>query len=189
MFFRFTSEVSGLAAHLGKGDALEFCFDRPRVVSVRLSKSYPDGLKPHVPSDAVCTSTSTADPADAKIAAELKAGWVVPVVEGKVKEDDATLQFVGSVLADLRALMMSTVGLFRWRHGIAEGPPDPCHTLKACYSEDGKVWREVFLVRGVRIRFGMNYWSTLDDDICKQVVELATAGMEEPLGRQLFREA
>ena len=111
------------------------------------------------------------------------------MVEGKVKEDDATLQFVDCVLADLRALMMSTVRLFRWRHGIAEGPPDPCHTLKACYSEDGKVWREVLLVRSIKIRFGMNYWSTLDDDICKQVVELASAGMEEPLGRQLFREA
>jgi hypothetical protein len=46
MFFQFTSEVTGLAAHLGKSDALEFCFDSPRVVSVRLSMSYPDGLKP-----------------------------------------------------------------------------------------------------------------------------------------------
>ncbi len=118
-----------------------------------------------------------------------KLAWVVPVVEGKVKQDDATLQFVDSVLADLRALMMSTVGLFRWRHGIAEGPPEPCHTLKACYSEDGKVWREILLARSIKIRFGMSYWGTLDNDICKQVVELATAGMEEPLGRQLFREA
>ncbi len=74
MFFQFTSEVTALAAHLGKGDALKFCFDRPRVVSVRLSKTYPDGLNPHVPSDAVCTGTTTADPADAKITAELKAG-------------------------------------------------------------------------------------------------------------------
>ncbi len=189
MFFQFTSEVTGLASHLGKSDALEFCFDRPRVVSVRLSKTYPDGLKPREPSDAICTSTTTAEPSDAKIKAELKAGWVVPVVEGKIKEGDPTLEFIDRVLADLRALMMSTVTLFRWRQGLAEGPPDPCHTLKARYSDNGEVWREVLLVRSIKIRQGLTYWSTLDDGICKQVVELASAGTEEPLGRQLFREA
>jgi len=81
------------------------------------------------------------------------------------------------------------VGLFRWRQGIAEGPPDPCHTLKARYSEDGEVWRDVMLVRSVKIRFGLPFWSTQDDDVCRQVVELAISGTEEPLGRQLFREA
>src|ERR1022692_3036471 len=107
--------------------------------------------------------------------------WSPTVWEVKAKQ----AAFVAiAVLADLRALIMSTVRLFRWRHGIAEGPPDPCHTLKACYSEDGKVWREVLLVRSIKIRFGMNYWSTLDDDICKQVVELATRASGG--GRKMF---
>jgi hypothetical protein len=189
MVFQFSSEVTGLAAHLGKGDSLEFCFDSPRVISVRLSKSYPDGLKPREPLDAVCTGTTTVEPSDATIAAELKAGWSPPVVEGKIKEGDPTLEFVDSVLAQLQAIMMSTVTLFRWRQGIAEGPPDPCHTLRARYSETGEAWREVFLVRSVKITWGLTSPSAPEDDACKQVVELATAGTEEPLGRQLFREA
>jgi hypothetical protein len=85
--------------------------------------------------------------------------------------------------------MVSTITLFRWRQGIAEGPPDPCHALRARYSADGEVWRDVFLVRSFKIRFGLAGSSAPEDDACKQVVELATAGMEEPLGRQLFREA
>ena len=189
MFFQFSSEVTGLAGNLGKADALEFCFDRPRVISVRLSKSYPDGLKPQNPSDAVCASTTTAEPPDAKIAAELKAGWAPPVVGGKIKEGDPTLEFVDSVFAELRALMVSTVNVFRWRQGITEGPPDPCHTLRGRYSEDGEVWRDVPLVRSFKIRFGLVQPGAPEENACKQVVELATAGTEEPLGRQLFREA
>jgi hypothetical protein len=189
MFFQFSSEVTGLAGCLGKGDALEFCFDSPKVISVRLSKSYPDGLKPREPSDAVCTSTTQAEPSDAKIAAELKAGWKLPVVGGKVTEGDPTTEFIDSVFADLRALMLSTVTLFRWRQGIADGPPDPCHTLRERYSEDGEVWREVSMVRSIKIRFGLVVRSNPEDDVSKKVVELATAGTEEPLGRQLFREA
>jgi hypothetical protein len=189
MFFNFSSEVTGLAGHLGKRDALEFVFDRPRAITVRLSKSYPEGLKPREPLDAVCTSMTTAKPPDAKIAAELKAGWALPGVDGKIKEGDPTLEFIDSVFAELRALMASTVTLFRWRQGIAEGQPDPCHNLKARYSEDGKVWRDISLVRSFKIRWGLTGPSTPEDDACKHVVELATAGMEEPLGRQLFREA
>jgi hypothetical protein len=189
MFFQFSSEVTGLAAHLREGDALEFCFDSPRVISVRLSKSYLDGLKPREPSDAVCTSTTTAEPPETKIAAELKAGWALPVVGGKIQEGDPTTKFIDSVFAELQTRMLSTVTLFRWRQGIAEGPPDPCHTLRSRYSEDGEVWREVSRIRSVKISWGLTGPSAPEDDACKQVVELATAGTEEPLGRQLFREA
>ncbi len=189
MFFQFSSEVTGLAGHLGKGEALEFCFDTPKAISVRLSKSYPDGRKPRESVDAVCTSTTNFEPPDAKIAAELKAGWKLPVVDGKVKEGDPTTEFVDGVFAELRTLMLSSVTLFRWRQGIADGPPDPCHTLGERYSEDGKDWHEVSVVRSIKLRFGLAGPSNPEYDVCKQVVELATAGTEEPLGRQLFREA
>ena len=57
MFFQFSSEVTGLARYAEKSD-VEFGFDSPRVISVRLSKGYPDGLKPHESADAVCTSAA-----------------------------------------------------------------------------------------------------------------------------------
>jgi hypothetical protein len=189
MFFQFSSEVAGLAAHVGKDDALEFCFDGPTMISVRLSKNYPDGLKPRDPLDAVCTSTTTVEPPDAKIAAELKEGWAPPVVNGKVKQEDATLEFVDGVLARLEKLMKLTVTLFRWRQGIAEGPPNPCNVPQARYSENGGVWHGIFLVRGVKITWGLAAPSAPENNACREVVELAGAGTEEPLGRQLFREA
>jgi hypothetical protein len=189
MFFRFSSEVTGLAGHIGNGDALEFNFDGPRAATVRLSKTYPDGVKPREQLDAVCVSTTTAEAPNGKIATELQSGWTLPVVEGKVKTEDATLQFVDGVFAELRALMLSVVTLFRWRQGIADGPSDPCHSLKEHYSVDGVSWREVPMVRSLKIRFGIPAPSTPDDDICKQVIELESTGAEEPLGRQLFREA
>ena len=187
MFFRFSCEVTGLARYAEKSD-VEFSFDSPRAISVRLSKAYPDGVKPREPGDAVCTSIATVEPPDAKIADELKAGWVLPVVDGKVKVGDPTTEFMDGVLGDLRAAITSTAILFRWRQGVAEGPPDPCHTLKASYSNDGEVWREVPLLRSVKIRFGLST-SAPEDDVSEQVVEWANAGIEEPLGRQLFREA
>jgi hypothetical protein len=187
MLFQFSSEVTGLARYVEESD-VEFGFDSPRVMSVRLSKGYPDGLKPREPGDAVCTSVTTVEPLDAKIGSELRAGWVLPVVDGKIEAGDPTTQFIDGVLGDLRAVMVSAVTLFRWRQGVSEGPPDPCHSLKACYSNDGSVWREVPLVRSVEIRFGMSTHAP-EDQVSKEVIELANAGTEEPLGRQLFREA
>jgi hypothetical protein len=186
-FFQFSSEVAGLARYAEKGD-IEFNFDSPRVMSVRLSKGYPNGSKPREAGDAVCTSTTTVEPPDGKIADELKAGWLLPVVDGKIQAGDPTTLFIDSVIGDLRAAMTSTATLFRWRQGVAEGPPDPCHTLKASYSNDGKTWREIMLVRGIKIRFGLTTCAP-EDGVSEQVVEWANAGTEEPLGRQLFREA
>jgi hypothetical protein len=187
MFFRFSSEVTGLARYADKTD-VEFSFDSPRPISVRLSKAYPDGIQPREPADAICTSTATVEPPDGKIADELKAGWVLPVVDGKIKVGDPTTEFIDTVLGDLRAAMTSTAILFRWRQGMADGPPNPCHTLKASYSNDGEIWREVTLIRGVKIRLE-SVTSAPEGGVSEQVVEWANAGIEEPLGRQLFREA
>lgn len=189
MLFEFSSEVTGLATYVGKGDALEFRFDSPRVITVRLSKDYADGLKPRESSDAVCTGTTGADPPDSEIEAALKAGWRLPVVEGKILDGDPTTKFIDGVFADLRSKIIETATLFRWRYGIAEGPPDPCHTSKQRYSEDGRVWHDVTLLRSIRLMWGLTVPSTAEDGASKRIVELVVAGMEEPLGRQLFREA
>ena len=45
------------------------------------------------------------------------------------------------------------------------------------------------MVRSVKLRFELPIHSNPEGDACTKVVELATAGTEEPLGRQLFREA
>ncbi len=130
MLFQFSSEVTGLARYVEKTD-VEFSFDTPRAISVRLGKSYPDGLKPRERGDAACTSTTTVEPPDAKIADELKAGWILKVVDGKIESGDPTTEFIDGVFRDLRAAMVSTVTLFRWRQGVPDGPPDPCHSLKS----------------------------------------------------------
>jgi hypothetical protein len=187
MIFQFMSEVSGMAGYVGSSD-IEFLFDAPRAISVRLAKSYPDGSKPREAGDAVSTSTTSVEPADAKIAGELNAGWVLPVVDGKIKEGDPTTEFIDAVIGDLRTVMMSTVALFRWRQGLPEGPPVPCHTLKARYSKDGVVWREIPLLRSIKIHFGLTT-NAPEADVAKDVIAMVNAGVEEPLGRQLFREA
>jgi hypothetical protein len=189
VFFKFSSEVTGIAAHLGKGGPLEFRFDSPKVISVCLGHSYPDGAKPRESSDAVCISTTAAEPPSREIAERLKVGWTLPVVDGKIQEGDPATEFLDMVFGELPARMESTVSLFRWRQGIAEGPPDPCHTMRAHYSEDGEALREVSLVRGVRITWGLTGPGAPRADACNDVVELAAESSEEPLGRQLFREA
>jgi hypothetical protein len=188
MLFRYSSEVIMLAGHFGKHESFEFCFDSPRPISVLFAKSYPDGGKPRESGDAVCTSTTTTDPPNAEIAARLKDGWVLPIVDGKVQKDDPTVEFIDSVFAQLRLLMLSTISAFRWRQGIAEGPPDPCRNRRGWYSEDGIAWREVSLVRSISLRFGL-VGHVPAHDASEQVVAMVKAGLEEPLARQLFREA
>ena len=86
--------------------------------------------------------------------------------------------------------MTSTIVLFRWRGGFPEAPPEPYHNLRGYYSEDGNVWREVSMLKRVEIRMGISFVTmTSLNELCNEVVELRNAGLDEPLGHQLFREA
>jgi hypothetical protein len=194
MYFRCSCEIKGLENHLREADGLEFRFDAPRSILVRLSLTYPDNSKPSALSDMVCTGTTTAEPSDAKVASELMATLSTAAVDGRwanLKEaDPRTVEFVHGMVDELQKVMTSTVALLRWRDGLAEGPLDLYHNSRGFYSEEGKVWREVAMLRRIEIRMGIPYGSmTPASELIKEVVDLKNAGQEEPLGHQLFREA
>ena len=73
---------------------------------------------------------------------------------------------------------------------MAEGPPNPSGNVKGYCSNDGKSWREVSMVRGFYVSLERVTGPLPTLDVMRnEVVELIKTGTEEPLGRQLFREA
>jgi hypothetical protein len=70
-FFRCTYEVAELGRPLRDTDELEFRFDKPRSLVVRLGKAYPDQRNPVDTTNAVCTSGLSEEVIDEKMIAEL----------------------------------------------------------------------------------------------------------------------
>lgn len=71
-----------------------------------------------------------------------------------------------------------------------EGPLDPRSNLKGYCSNDGESWREISMLRGLKISYEIPTGPLPPADvICKDVIELIKTGTQEPLGHQLFREA
>jgi hypothetical protein len=87
----------------------------------------------------------------------------------------------------LRAVSRSTIIILNWTHGL-DGLPDPYGRAYAWYSNDGNKWfkysqvRRILLGEPIRIIYARN---VNIDEITRKV----EAGAEEPLPRQLFREA
>src|SRR5882724_4834683 len=191
--FRCIFEVKGLENRLAEADGLEFHFDDPRSIVIRLSKNYPDGSKPSDPADMVGTSTTSAEISDARLASELIAG-LSGSLDGRWANlkgaDPSTVVFLDGMVNEVQAVMIATITLLRWRDGLPEGPPEAYDNSKGYYSQDGNVWREVSMLRRIELRFGIAYGPmTPANELCKEVVELRNAGTQEPLGHQLFREA
>lgn len=192
-YFRCSFEVEKLGRHLSEAGELEFRFDKPRPSVVRLTKSHWDGQKPADAASAICASETTQETADDKTSSEINLSLLTSS-DGKWVNlqgiDPSTVAFLHGILDDLYSTMISTVAIFRWRCGLAEGPPNPVRNLRGYCSNGGESWREVSMARSVAILFGIPT-SPLPpaDVICKEVVELIKAGTQEPLGRQLFLEA
>jgi hypothetical protein len=79
--------------------------------------------------------------------------------------------------------------MFNWTHGL-DGPPDPYGRPYAFYSEDGNRSFSYSQARRITVLFEEATHSIFaqnakNDDVVRKV----EAGVEEPLGRQLFREA
>jgi hypothetical protein len=193
MLFRCTFEVKGLANRLAEAEGLEFRFENPRSIVIRLSKNYPDDSKASEPSDMVGICSTSAEITDTTIASELAAG-LSDSLDGRWANlkgaDPSTGAFLHSMVDELNAVMSSTIALLRWRDGLAEGPPEAYHNSRGYYSADGEIWCEVSMVRGLEIRMGIPYGPmTPANELSKEVAELRNAGTEEPIGHQLFREA
>lgn len=168
-FFGCSYEVAELGRHLGETEKFEFNVDRPRPCVVRLSKSCWD-RQPSDSVNAICTAQT-----------------------GEEAVDDAT-ESGKDIHDELSSAMIPAVALFLWRYGLTEGPPNPCRNLRRYTSNDGKSWCEVPPARAssLSLSFGIPYRSTFPprDVIRNDMAELVrTENNEEPLGRQLFKEA
>ncbi len=184
-------EVEELGRHLPEAGELEFRFDKPRPSVVRLTKSHWDGEKPTNAASAICAGETTQETVDDKTSSEINLSLSTSSDGKRVNLqgiDPSTVAFLHGILDDLYSAMISTVAIFRWRCGLAEGPPNPVRNLRGYCSNDGASWREVSMARSVAIFFGIPTSPLPPADVIgKEVVELIKTGTQEPLGRQLFR--
>jgi hypothetical protein len=179
--FRIGFIVQQLGAHLDQDGDFRFDFNKPRRAIVRFAR---DNLHPDV---AVCTATCVTE-IPATIAAKLTTPFKDDVASlGPLSK--AELAVVDDILEDLKSLLKSAIDVFRWRHGLAEGPMNAAQNVEAFCSDDGTRWLKVSLARGVRIVVGLAYKSSLRDVPPEEIVRLVESGKQEPVAHQLFREA
>ena len=180
--FRIVFVVQQLGAHLGQDhDFFQFDFNKPRRVVIRFTQDN------HHLDAAVCTATCIVE-IPATIAAKL-ASPSKDDVAALGSLNNMELVVLDDILNDLSSLLRSTIDVFRWRHGLAEGPVNAAQKVEAFCSGDGNRWLKVSLVRGVRIVTGMAFKKSLRDVPPEEIVRLVESGKQEPVAHQLFREA
>ena len=99
------------------------------------------------------------------------------------------LKIIDDCFSRLRDVSRSTVILFNWIHGL-DGPYDPLGRGQALYSEDGERWLQVR--RSTTGSFNpetATFVILARNAQIEEVVRKVEAGAEEPLARQVFREA
>ena len=180
--FRIVFVVQQLGAHLDQDSVFfRFDFNKPRRAVVRFTR---DNLQPDA---AVCIATCITE-IPATIAAKLASPRKDDVAAlGSLSK--AELAVLDDILEDLRCLLKSTIDVFRWRHGLADGPMNAAQNVEAFSSRDGNTWLNVSLVRGVRIVARMASKTSLRDVPPEEIVRLVESGEQEPVAHQLFREA
>jgi hypothetical protein len=101
----------------------------------------------------------------------------------------ATLKTIDEIFSHLRAVSRSTIIMLNWTHGL-DGLPDPSGLPYAFYSEDGNIWFRYSQVRKAKFLIGEATHSIYARNVqIDEVVRKVEAGAEEPLARQVFREA
>jgi hypothetical protein len=159
----------------------------PPVVVILKERNRPDRNENFRRCNAVCIAIALPD-IQPDIKVELDASLEDGIVKlSKLKP--ATIKSVDEILHHMRAVSRSTLIMFNWTHGL-DGPPDPYGLAHAFYSTDGNSWFEYSQVR--RVSFNVEEATHLIHGRkveIEQVVSKVEAGVEEPLGRQLFRGA
>jgi hypothetical protein len=185
--FRFETEIPGLRCVFDPDEVLEFRYTSPAPIVVSIKAR--DRQGGHLSGlFAVCTATTTIE-----IARTLKEE-IDGVIEGdrlsatKIKPD--ALKFIDDILLNLLSpCLRSTIIILNWTHGL-DSLPDPFGTSSGSYSEDGERWFGISLARSIGLDLSSAthtiYARNIRVDDVRSKVE---AGAEEPLGRQLFREA
>lgn len=167
---------------------IEFPFKSPPPVVVILKeRKRHDGNDDFRRGNVVCTAIAVPG-IQSEIKDELNASLEDGIVKlSKLKP--TTIKAVDEILHHMRAVYRSTLIMFNWTHGL-DGPPDPSGLPHAFYSADGNSWFEYSQVR--RVSFNVEEATNLiyaKNVQIEQVVRKVEARVEEPLGRQLFREA
>jgi hypothetical protein len=179
--FRIVFAVQQLGAHLEEDSDFRLDFNKPRRAVVCFTRDNRQS------GAAVCTATCITE-IPATMAAKLATPFEDDVAAlGSLSK--AELAVLDDILNDLRSLLKSTIDVFRWRHGLADGPTNVAQDVEAFCSVDGNGWLKVSLVRGVHIQVGMAFKQSLRDVAPEEIVRLVESGKQEPVAHQLFREA
>jgi hypothetical protein len=169
-------------------EKLQFLYKSPTPVVVTFRpREQHNGDRRASPSNAVCTAIASLD-IEPDVKSEIgRAIENERVNIGKIKED--TVKLIDKQFFHLRAVSRSTVNIFNWIHGL-DGPPDPLVRGKSLYSEDGKQWFQYSLARKITVLVEEATHSIFASNAqIQEVVRRVEAGAEEPLARQVFREA
>jgi hypothetical protein len=100
-----------------------------------------------------------------------------------------TVQTLDSHFQRIRAVARSIIVMLNWTHGL-DGPPDPYGLAYSWYSSNGNEWFQYSLARTLSLSFAQATHSIYSRNVqIDEIVRKVEAGAEEPLARQLFREA
>ena len=152
----------------------------PVVVSL---KAPPPGT-----ANAICTTISVIDvtpEAEADLSTNLEGDRV-----NTSRLQPETLKPIDSHFQHIRAVSRSTIVMLNWTHGL-DSLPDPYGmSYAAWYSKDGNKWFQYRLGRSIGLLLGEATHSIYARNVnTNEIRRKVEASAEEPLARQLFREA
>jgi hypothetical protein len=169
-------------------EEIEFRYTSPTPVVVRL-RQLDRNDEDHFArtGNAIFTATTVKD-IEPEIRAELDSCLEDRYIKiSKLKPD--TLKTIYEIFCPLRTISRSTIGMLNWTHGL-DSPPNPYGRSLTFYSEDGNRWLQ--FARATTGSFNAEEASRIVYARHVQVDEVirkVELGFEEPLDRQLFREA
>jgi hypothetical protein len=186
--FKLETEILGLLCSFDEGQELEFRYTSPAPVFV----SFKQREQRHRDrsgwvANAVCAATISLE-IEPDVKSEVHRAIENDIINvGKIKS--RYLKIIDDCFSHLRDVSRSTVILFNWINGL-DGPPNPLGRAHRLYSEDGERWLQV---RGSTTG-SFNFETATIGILAKNAqieggVRKVEAGAEEPLARQVFREA
>jgi hypothetical protein len=105
--------------------------------------------------------------------------------------DSPSRAFFAQLLSPLYDHMVKVVSVLRWRYSLMDGPMNVFSHGTEGYSFDGIQWREnPRPIVALKILFGHPYPNApVAEKVIEEVIALVEKDVDEPLERQLFREA